>query len=1156
MKFVFKRILVILIFLVPAGFAEAQNIFFADVPEASFSNPSQKRQIIPSSYRTLQLNKSVLSAFLSSVPSDKNIFNRNTSPVIDIPMPDGGSAKFRIWESAVMEPGLAAKFPDIRTFTGQGIDDPTANIKLDFTPFGFHAMVISALNGAIFIDPYARGNTTHYISYYKKDYKKAAGYFELPPIQYSNGANRPLSVDNTLAGVCVGTQLRTYRLALAATAEYTAAVGGTVVAAQAAQATTMNRVNGVYERELAIRMVLVANNNLLIYTDDVTDPYTNNSGITMLTENQNNINAIIGNNNYDIGHVFSTGGGGIAGLGVVCATNQKAKGVTGSPAPANDPFDIDYVAHEMGHQFGANHPFNSNQSNCGGNGTLAANAEPGSGSTIMAYAGICGTDNLQNNSDANFHAISFNEISTFSNTGNGNVCAVRTSTGNILPVVNAGLDYVIPKSTPFILTGSGTDGNGDVLTYSWEQINVGGAFGTWDNPSGEAPLFRSYVPISTPVRFFPKLSDVTGNTTSIGELLPTYSRILKFRLTARDNRAGGGGICFDESNITVNENAGPFLVTYPNAGGVSWLVNDFKTVTWNPNGTAAAPVSCANVKIELSTNGGNTFPVTLVASTPNDGSEEIQVPNNVSSLARIRISAVGNVFYDLSNTNFAIQTSPAPDFTFNNPAQVMVCSANSGATTLKTASLGGFSTTINLTASGNPVGTTVTFGANSLSPGSNTTVTLNNTGSLAPGTYNITINGVAGAVNKSRIISFVVSTVSVAPSSLTAPAYNATGVSPLPSFNWSPVAGVSFYTLEISTSNTFTPIIQTISNITTLPYVLATPLSQNTVYYWRVSSTTACGQSLFSPTGIFKTYLSPCKISADVPKTISGTGTPTVTSTLVIPALSGVTISDLDVVGLTGTHSFISDITVSLKSPAGTIVVLWDMVCADEQDFDINLDDEALIAIPCPPTANQTAQPENPLSAFDGQNSAGTWTLEITDNADQDGGSLTGWGLAINGCPITATPISSAPWTQLCPPAASTSLTSNLVGISYQWQVNTGGGFTNITNNANYSGTNTQILQINNAPSSWSGYQYRCVVGGNNSTVFTLGFTSYWNGSVSSAWENPLNWTCNVIPDIFTDVIINSGNVIVNSMGICRSLTANTGATVTVNPGFKITVAH
>ena len=1160
MKVISKRIVLLTILSVTFYYGQAQNVFFTDAPENSMVSPTQKRLIIPVKYRTVKLSPAAIKSFLDGVPAEQNLISRNAAPVLDIPMPDGSSAAFNIWHTAVMAPELAAANPGIKTFTGQGINDPTATIQLEWTEAGFHAMILSPLSGTVFIDPYHQKTVTNYISYYKADYKKSVQFLELPIVKNVQQVN---SVANTLAGVCVGTQLRTYRLAVACTHQYAQTVTGaatpTVAETLAKIVTTINRVNGVYEKELSIRLQLVAAENAVIFTVAASDPFTGNSnGNTLISESQTVIDARIGAANYDIGHTFSTGGGGVAEPGVVCVNGVKARGVTGSASPSSDAYDIDFVAHEIGHQFNANHTFNSVTLNCAPpNWNSVANAEPGSGSTIMAYAGICGANDLQLNSDAQFHGVSFNEITAYSNSGAGNSCPVITNINNSPPVINAGQDYIIPKTTPFILSGGGTDANGDAITFSWEQVNVGGPNGTWDNPSGNAPLFRSFTPQSTPVRFFPKITDVINNTTTIGELLPTYARSLNFRLTGRDNRAGGGGVCFDEAAITVSGTAGPFVVTSPNLNGITWQVNDFTTITWNPSGTASAPINCSNVKIELSTDGGLSYAVTLAENTPNDGAHEINVPNNITLAARIRISAVGNIFYDISNSNFSIQNQGLAEFVFNSPGPVVLCGESSGVINLNTAALNGFSTPVSLSAIGLPPGTSVTFGSNPLLPGSNTTVTLNNTNTLAAGTYNITINGLAGAVNKARVISFVISGVPVAPSSLLIPAGNATGVATLPSFNWQPVALASYYTLEISTSGTFSNIIQSITDISVLPVVPLTPLAQNTVFYWRVLSTTVCGTSAPSATGIFKTGLIVCNTrnSADIPKVISEIGINTITSTLIIPASAGLTISDLNVVGLTGTHTYVGDLTVSLTSPAGTTVVLFDEVCDDAQNFLVNLDDEAaLVTLPCPFASNQTARPAGSLSAFDGQNSAGVWTLTVRDNVDADGGSLNGWGLAIN-CAFTATAI-LPPHTQLCPPASGTSLTAGITGAAYQWQVNTGSGFVNIANNTNYNGVNNVTLQISNAPSSFNGYQYRCLVDGSISQVFTLGFTSNWTGLISNAWETAANWSCNTIPDANTDVIIYNGTVIVSSNAMCRSIKTNPGTNVMVNGGGTITVTH
>lgn len=653
--------------------SQAQNNFFKDVSEASIKKTTQKRVIIPSKYRTVQLNTAALLSFLKSLPSEQNINNRKTIPVFALPMPDGTTATFRIWESSTMAPELAAANPGIKTFTGQGIDDPTATIKLDWTSFGFHAMILSPLNGAVFIDPFDQITTTNYQSYYKKDFEKTGTYLESDPKKMLQNA-RPA---NTLAGTCVGPTLRTYRLAVACTHQYaikvTAPNPPTKTDVLAKIVTSVNRVNGVYETELAIRMVIVANNTDVVFISAATDPFTgNNDGNILIDESQQKIDSAIGNANYDIGHTFSTGGGGIAGLGVVCITGAKASGVTGLFNPVGDAYDIDYVAHEMGHQFGADHPFNSLQGACNGNGVIGFNAEPGSGSTIMAYAGICSPENLQNHSDPQFHAVSFDQITNYAISSSGNNCAVKSSTGNAAPVVNAGPSYTIPISTPFVLTGSATDANGDAITYSWEQVDVGGPFGIWDSPSGNAPLFRSFPPTTSATRYFPKLSTQIANSSVIGEVLPAYGRNMNFRLTARDNKAGGGGVCYAQTAVTASASSGPFVLTSPNSLGIIWYVNGLKTVTWNPAGTEGAPVNCSNVNIELSIDGGLTFPIILKANTANDGSESVQVPNNISSTARVRVMAVGNVFYDFSNNNFSIQASNSYTFTGNgnwsNPA--------------------------------------------------------------------------------------------------------------------------------------------------------------------------------------------------------------------------------------------------------------------------------------------------------------------------------------------------------------------------------------------------------------------------------------------------------------------------------------------------------
>lgn len=661
----FYRLCTVAVILVATFTHSFGQSLWSDAPDPAVA----ERQIVPQTYRTIQIDHHSLDILLANAPMEAQVNVRNSSSIIDLPTPDGSFQQFKFVESPVMDDELTARYPWIRSFLGQGIDDPTATLRFDVSHKGFHGMVISS-TGTWYIDPFSKEDTDYYISYTKAAFYATTTkvFEELPPIMSD------VSIDVQKYDENVGTkykkpkhdrevrnfgqnrtdsgnELRTYRLALAGTQEYTAFHGGTVPDGIAAMNTSMTRINGVYEREVAIRMIMVGNNDLLVYTSEP-DPYTNGNGGTMLGENISNCNSVIGSANYDIGHVFSTGGGGVAYLNAPCGGN-KAGGVTGQGAPVGDPFDIDYVCHEMGHQFGGNHTQNNP---C--NRSAGAAYEPGSASTIMGYAGIC-APNLQSNSDDHFHNHSFNEIKTFSVNGNGNTCAVITSTGNTPPVVDVGTGgFSIPMSTSFELTAvSASDPDGDAITYNWEQYNLGpatdGADTDLSNPSGNAPIFRSWPAVTSDTRVFPRIQDLVNNTTVVGEHIPTYARNLTFKCTVRDNVAGGGGVNEDQLSFEVTDAAGPFLVTAPNSA-LTYPGNTIQTITWDVAGTDAAPVNANNVDIFLSTDGGFTYPSLLVANVPNDGSQDVLIPAGETSTARIKVKASANVFFDISNVNFTI----------------------------------------------------------------------------------------------------------------------------------------------------------------------------------------------------------------------------------------------------------------------------------------------------------------------------------------------------------------------------------------------------------------------------------------------------------------------------------------------------------------------
>lgn len=625
--------------------AVSTDELWQDLDETTLRQSSGRA--MPQAYRTLRLDTEALDQLLARAPQESSESPAQSPVVLSLPLPDGGFIRFRIVESPIMEPALAAQFPQIRTYNGQGMDDPAATMRCDLSPRGFHAIALSA-RGAIYVDPYALDEPRACISYYKQNYPRedlSWGCSVLDQDQVRADAFPQQALGH-------GGTLRTYRLAVAATGEYAKFHGGTVERGLAAITTTINRVNAIYQRELAVRLTLVAGQARIIYTDPNNDPYTNDNGRRLLEENQVNLDAMIGSNNYDIGHVFSTGGGGLASLGSVCSNSRKAMGQTGSPSPVGDPFDVDYVAHEIGHQFGGDHTFNGIAKSCGANRSADAAYEPGSGSTIQAYAGICGEQNLQRNTDSYFHVKSLEEITSFITTGGGATCGVPSNTNNTPPAVSAGPEFIIPARTPFTLNAMGSDRDGHPLTFAWEQYDLG-PLSPPDTDDGFRPIFRSFAPQSEASRTFPRLADILANKETYGETLPITTRTLNFQVTARDNQAQGGAIASAATRINVQAGSSPFAVTQPNAS-ITWAGGSTETVTWDVANTNTAPINCANVKISLSTDGGNTFPIVLAESTPNDGSQSVLVPNAATTSARIKVEAVGNIFFDIANANFTI----------------------------------------------------------------------------------------------------------------------------------------------------------------------------------------------------------------------------------------------------------------------------------------------------------------------------------------------------------------------------------------------------------------------------------------------------------------------------------------------------------------------
>ncbi len=628
-----------------AAWAGATDMYWHEDAGRSLSPDAPQ----PSSYRALSLETAQITNYLRQAHAS------GIATAVSMPLPEGGFAEFMVVDSGTMPVELQKKYPDILSF--KGIDADGRRLRLDVSPLGFQAMVFDKTGSWMVRPEVVASGSDRYLSYRRSNVEKPEGFGQCEvhgdsghSIDHIGEGNAPMTQ--------TGVQKRVYRTAVAANNRYISAVGGgTAAGGLAATVAAVNRVTEVYEYEMSIQLTLVPNNDLIMYPSASGDPFSSN-GTGVINNSTSVISAAIGSANYDIGHVFTTGSGGVAGLGVVCGSS-KARGTTGLPNPIGDDFYIDFVAHEMGHQFGGNHPFNGSLGNCsGGNRNGSTAYEPGSGSSIMGYAGICAADDLQPHSDPYFHAINLQEITNFTN-GSGN-CSANTTNTNQAPVIdtaNLPTGLTIPARTPFVLSGSATDADpGSTLGYSWEQWDLGSQAPLTAGDNGSSPIFRTFPPKATGERVFPSMSTVLGGAAIKGETLPTTNRTLKFRLTVRDhsdNLHGWGTSKSADISLSVANSAGPFKVTAP-AGGLIWSGGGSASVAWDVANTNVAPVSCANVDVRLSTDGGQTFPTTLASGVPNNGSATVSVPAISTTQARVSVSCATNVFFNVSPANFTI----------------------------------------------------------------------------------------------------------------------------------------------------------------------------------------------------------------------------------------------------------------------------------------------------------------------------------------------------------------------------------------------------------------------------------------------------------------------------------------------------------------------
>ena len=1008
------NVLSFLIFVLSIVSVSAQTtdkLWQKKLPSQINTSNKLERKNVPSVYNIFNLDLNLLKSELQKSPK-RSGKSRKSSNIISFPNAAGEIEQYEVFEASILAEELQEKYPNIKSYVGKSVENPSNTIRFSVSKLGLHAMIFDSSNGTVYIDPYT-SNKQSYIIYSKKDLP-AAERFECY-VEESSTASKDASSNLLSKSNDAGDGLlRTYRLAIATTGEYSQfqlIYNGIAESASDAEKkevvlaainATMTRVNGIYERDVALTMVLVANNTEVIYLNPASDPFTNDDSNLLIQESQTVIDNKIGFNNYDIGHTFSTGGGGLATLNSPCTTS-KAKGITGSSYPIGDAYDIDFVAHEMGHQYGAHHTFNGDTGSCDGNRNANTAVEPGSGSTIMAYAGLCAPENVQSQSGDYFHLVSIQEMWANITLGNSSSCAQTSDTGNTSPIVSPLATYTIPRSTPFVLNAEATDSSSDVLTYTWEQLDNEIAVAPPVSTSTEGPSYRSVGPSESSMRYFPDQETViSGVASSTWEVTPSVSRTMKFGVNVRDNNINGGQSTSQETIITFDGASGPFKMTSQDSFD-QWNSGSTETITWNVGNTDVAPVNCINVNILLSLDGGYTFPVTLASNIPNNGSATITVPNVSTNIGRVKVESANNIFYDISDENVTVIAKEfAIDFTDTNAE---VCGTDNINYNFTYKTYLGFDEATTFSATGNPVGTTVSFDPTTATTNDTAVqMTVSGLAAVAVGSYEIIVTGtsaVSSMVKEIPVTLKVYNNTLVVPT-LVEPSDNAEGVLIPYVLNWNSDENSSFYTVEISTENSFNSIIEqaTVDNNSYSPELLAV----NTSYFWRVKALNDCGESGYSSIFKFTTANETCDTyaSTDTPKTIPDDDETGVNS--VITVTDNKLITDV-AVKVNISHTYVSDLSLSLISPKGVIILLSLTNGGSGSNY-VNtiFDDDASEEITnASPPFTGTFKPQIPLSFLDGTLSYGDWTLKVTDSGAQDIGSITNWSLEICGVPTAIT---------------------------------------------------------------------------------------------------------------------------------------------------------
>jgi hypothetical protein len=639
------------------SFCICSNSSFAESLWQDQSNSLESRFLEASkqvsNIRTVSLDHESMANLLLPAATDNTIQARSENTLtVEVPLPDGSNVTVELEKTDLLPTELASNYPNIRTYK---VAKPAGDIisgRVDFTSQGFHALLQTTDGQTLLVDPEIQGDLGQYISYKKSDLNNNQPHQCSTPEAHDEAEFSPIQARSSIAARSNSGGVTEYRIAIAATGEYTQAQGGTVEAALSAIVTTLSRVNHVYTQSLGVQFKLIENNDLLIYTSSSTDPYTNYQIEDLLNENQVNIDRVIGSENYDIGHVFGTSGGGLAYISSLCNDSAKAKGASGISRPFGEFFNIDFVAHELGHQLGATHTFNADQGICTDGARTAISAfEPGSGSTIMSYAGGCGTDDVQAYADAMFHSGNIEQISQNLTFGAAQSCGVQIAHDNQPPVVFAGSSYSIPANTPFELTATASDTDSDPLLYSWDQKDAGTS-SSIDFDTGDNALFRVLPTTTSPSRSFPSLTTLLGGTAILGETLPTTDRTMNFQISVYDSYNTPS---MDQVQLNIVNTGKVFKLENHAEAYATGLQT---TIYWETADTQNAPINCSSVDLHLSTDNSGSFDHLIANALPNNGSANVFIPSEIpnSQSGRFKLSCSNNIFFSISASTFSLNS--------------------------------------------------------------------------------------------------------------------------------------------------------------------------------------------------------------------------------------------------------------------------------------------------------------------------------------------------------------------------------------------------------------------------------------------------------------------------------------------------------------------